>query len=142
MMRLISVLAAAPLLLSAAPHARLEISLEGLRNARGVVRLCVAPAPAAYPDCRDGTGARRINVPAGEARSIVVDDLAPGTWAVALMHDENGNARLDTRLAIPVEGFGFSNNPAVGFGAPAFRRTAFSVSGPVTRHTIRLRYLL
>ena len=39
-----------------------------------------------------------------------VNDLVPGTYAIALIHDENDNQRLDTGLfGIPKEGFCFSS---------------------------------
>lgn len=142
MAKLLLLAAAAPMLLAASDPGRLEVTLDNLRNARGVVRLCLAPSAAAFPSCAAGTGARQVNVAASAAARIVVDGVAPGEWAIAVLHDENGNEKLDTRLAIPREGFGFSNNPPVGFGAPAFARTRFTVTGPVTRHRVRMRYLL
>ncbi len=139
----LAVLAGAPAASPAsAPGGQIEIILENLRNTRGVVRLCLAPSAAGYPSCAAGSGARRVNVPASAAARIVVPGVAPGDWAIAVFHDENGNEKLDTSLAIPREGFGFSNNPPVRFGAPAYARTRFTVSGPVTRHRVRMRYLL
>lgn len=62
---------------------------------------------------------------------LQVPDLDPDkTYAIAMFHDENENETLDKRaiigdLAIPTEGFGFSNNPPLRIGPPAFDQTSF-----------------
>jgi uncharacterized protein (DUF2141 family) len=68
--------------------------------------------------------------------------VAPGDYALALLHDENGNGKLDSFAMIPKEGFGFSNNPKIRFGAPRFAETRFAVGAGTTRQTVRMRYLL
>lgn len=121
---------------------QLKIGIDNLRNTRGMLQLCLSSAATAYPDCKPGTPGRRLSVPATQAGSIVFDGLAPGTYALSVLHDENGNGRMETTLGAPREGFGFSMNPPVGFGAPAFRRVSFQVGGTVTRQSVRMRYLL
>jgi uncharacterized protein (DUF2141 family) len=40
--------------------------------------------------------------------------LPPGQYAVQVMHDENDNGKFDTNfVGLPIEGYGFSNNPQV-----------------------------
>ena len=63
-------------------------------------------------------------------------------YAVAVIHDENGNAKLDTFAGIPKEGFGFSRNPAIGFGPPRFAAARFTLDGDGGAERIRLRYIL
>lgn len=80
------------------------------------------------------------NVPAG-ARALAIEGLPPGTYAMAVMHDENANRRLDTFAGVPTEGFGFSRNPAVRFGPPRFDAARFAVGGEATVQQVRMRYL-
>ena len=68
-------------------------------------------------------------------------EVPSGTYAIALIHDENGNGKLDKRLIMPAEGFGFSRNAPVRFGPPSFASAAFAVDGDEQRQTIRMRYL-
>ena len=67
--------------------------------------------------------------------------LAPGNYAAAVIHDENSNARLDTFAGIPREGFGFSRNPAIGFGPPRFSAAAFAVGGVAETQQVTMRYM-
>lgn len=120
----------------------LDVSIQGLRNDRGLVRVCVTRDPAHFPRCQNDPQARRLNRSASQASSLHFEDLAPGTYAIAVMHDENGNGRLDTVLGIPREGFGFSRNPGLGFGPPSFDSVRFQVNAGSGAQTIRIRYIV
>lgn len=79
-------------------------------------------------------------VKANAAGSVMFDGVAPGTYALSLIHDENGNGKLDTALAIPREGFGFSRNPKIAFGPPKFAAAAFPINGSSSQ-SVRMKYM-
>lgn len=136
------ILAATPLLAGATePASTLEIQLVGLRNARGVVHACLTRKAQGFPDCENDPRAIRVTAPAGTA-AVRFAGFAPGRYAVTLFHDENENRKLDKMLGIPREGFGFSRNPRIRFGPPGFDEAGIDLPAGVTRHTIRVRYLL
>ncbi|MFZ5748691.1 MAG: DUF2141 domain-containing protein [Pseudomonadota bacterium] len=130
-----------PLLIGAAPVATLTVEIAGLRSEKGMLRFCVASQPEQFPDCRKGGTTITRTVPAA-TRTIRFDAMAPGTYAVAVIHDENGNSRLDTFVGIPREGFGFSRNPGIGFGPPRFSRAGFAVEAGEVHQRVTIRYLL
>lgn len=138
----VAILTALPAIVAAAPSGGLEVRVEKLRSLKGVVQICLTANARAFPDCKKDPQARTRTVPAREAALVRFEGLAPGEYALALFHDENANKKLDTFLGIPREGFGFSRNPAVRFGPPAFRQAAFSVGGGIARLTVRMQYLL
>ncbi len=73
--------------------------------------------------------------------TVLWENLPPGDYGVAAIHDENRNAKLDRNLiGIPKEGFGFGNNPHVGLSAPPFQSAIVHVGCPVTETTIHLQY--
>lgn len=136
-------MAALPLLLGGAslPAASVDVSLTGLRSTKGQVLVCLTANPREFPDCSDDKNAVRIAVDADHAAHFSIAAPGPGTYAIALVHDENTNNKMDMRLFLPREGFGFSRNPAIGMGAPKFRSASFTVSGE-TAQAIRMKYLL
>jgi uncharacterized protein (DUF2141 family) len=134
-------LVALPLLTSAAPLATLELDFTKLRSTRGLLQICLAPAASQFPDCRDGHGAIKRTIPAADG-TLRLSGLAPGDYAVAVIHDANGNGKLDTFMGIPREGFGFSRNPVIGFGPPRFSAAQFPLQGGSDRQEVKLRYLL
>lgn len=131
-----------PLLAFAATQtAMLEVDLDRVRSARGLIQACVMQDPANFPNCGADPHARRLVVKAGSP-TLSFEGLAPGEYAVALFHDENSNGRLDTLLGIPREGFGFSRNPTVRFGAPRYDRVDIRLAPGLNRVRVRLQYLL
>lgn len=123
------------------PPPSVEISVTGLRNLDGQILVCLTANPKAFPDCSEDAGAVRIAVKAADAADFTIPAPAPGTYAVALVHDENSNNKMDMALFIPEEGFGFSRNPAVFAGPPRFKSARFVVTGQ-TAQSIEMKYML
>ena len=133
--------ATAPAASPAAPVGSLEIDVAGMRSARGLIRICLTAEPRNFPGCVDDKHAVTRSVPASQ-HIIRFDDLPPGKYAAALIHDENSNAKLDTLLGIPREGFGFSRNPPIGFGPPRFAAAEFALGGVAETQQVTMRYML
>ena len=132
----------APRPLAAAEPGAIEVQIEGLRNGKGLVHLCLTAQPRYFPDCRKDPSARTLSLPAASARVARFGPVPHGAYALALLHDENGNGRMDKFAIMPKEGFGFSNNPAIRFGPPKFTAARFSVGAGLTRQVVRMRYIL
>lgn len=120
--------------------ARLDVTVDQLRSTKGMIRVCLTADPASFPGCIDDADAVRLSVPAAQGQ-FTVATLPHGQYAVAIIHDENGNGRLDTFAGIPREGYGFSRNPAARFGPPRFTAARFSVTGADGAQNIRMRYI-
>jgi uncharacterized protein (DUF2141 family) len=123
------------------PVASLDVAITGLRSAKGVLQVCLTRDPGDFPDCRAGGPAIKRTVSAA-APHLRFETLPAGDYAVAVIHDANANAKLDTMLGIPKEGFGFSRNPRIGFGPPRFSAARFRVSEGAETQQVRIRYLL
>lgn len=64
--------------------------------------------------------------------------VPPGEYAVVVVHDENGNGKLDTGfLGFGGESYAYSNDARPLFGRPSFDEVKFAV-GSATRITISL----
>ena len=119
-----------------------DVVLTGLRSSAGEVRVCVWHEGAGFPDCRQGHDVLMLAAPAAPEVRLAVTSLAPGSYAVSAIHDENGNRRLDRSLiGIPTEGVGFSRNPRITFGPPSFAKARFDAAREPTQ-TIRMKYFL
>lgn len=117
---------------------RLEVST--FRNAKGTLNCRLFTEPASFPD---GDGARTVRAAiAGTQASCLFDDVPPGTYAVAVVHDENGNGRLDRNfLGIPSEGYGVSNNKTYAMTGPKWDESRFIIKeGESALMRVSLRY--
>lgn len=129
------------LLPGAVATGKLSVDVDHLRSAKGSLRICLTADPANFPGCVDDADAITRSVPASQTR-IHFDGLPVGNYAIAVIHDENNNHKLDTFAGIPREGFGFSRNPTVTFGPPRFAAARFTVTGDADLQQVRMRYLL
>lgn len=128
------------LLPGATPVSDLRIQVANLRSAKGMVRVCLTAEPNNFPACVDDARAVTRSVPASTT-AIAFDGLPHGDYAFAVIHDENGNNKLDTMLGIPKEGFGFSRNPAIAFGPPRFTAARFTLDSDAEKQQVRMKYI-
>jgi uncharacterized protein (DUF2141 family) len=119
----------------------LTMALQGLRSTKGRMLVCVTRLPEYFPDCSKDPDRRHYTVPASPDR-VMLATLPPGDYAIAVIHDENSNGKLDTFAGIPREGVGFSRNPVLRFGAPSFQSVRFTIASAPVEQDIRLKYFL
>jgi uncharacterized protein (DUF2141 family) len=115
--------------LLAAPAAAADLAVEvrDLRSDQGEVRVGLFDNPTTFATDA-GKIAEIVLKPSGGGARGAFANLAPGTYALAAYHDENGNRSFDKGLfGWPLEGYGFSNDAPVFFGAPPFARAAIPV---------------
>jgi uncharacterized protein (DUF2141 family) len=127
---------------SAQTLANLDVSVSGLRSTKGNVLICLTANPKTFPDCGKDPKAVRLIIPSVKAHAIRFTGIAPGTYALSLHHDENGNNKMDMALFLPKEGFGFSRNPKIGMGPPKFAQAAFVVGAADAKMTVAMKYML
>jgi len=61
---------------------------------------------------------------------LEIDSMEAGTYAISILHDadESGDMEMGGFLnLVPQEGFGFSNNPAIGLSEPSFDDCKFVI---------------
>ena len=128
---------------NAAPQMQdVTIEVLQLRSAKGEILACLTSSRDHFPDCDGDKKAFEARAAARDGARITFSDVPHGTYAVALLHDENGNGKADRALLMmPKEGFGFSRDAKVTMGPPSFSAAAFRVSDEPVRQTIRMRYM-
>lgn len=116
----------------------LAITVRGIDTVSGSVHYAVYDRPEAFPT-DDGRFAKGQVPVRGDAVVIVVPNLPPGTYAVAVFHDEDGNGKFDQGLfGIPLERYGFSNDARGFFSAPDFTAARFEIGQGTRRIAITL----
>ena len=122
---------------ASASAATLQVKVDGVSNDKGTVNVYVCDQSNFPKNCKIAAV-----VPA-HTGSVTADfaDVAPGTWAVTVFHDENGNKKFDTNaLGIPKEGYGFSNGAKARFSAPTFKEAAITLTEGVNSAAVTLKY--
>ncbi|MCU0569090.1 MAG: DUF2141 domain-containing protein [Oculatellaceae cyanobacterium Prado106] len=121
----------------------LTVELLGLRSNLGVINLAVFRNAAGFPnDAASAVQAGQFPI-STVPLNLVFNDLPFGLYAITAHHDENMDGELNTNLlGIPTEGIGFSGNPKIWRGVPAFAKAQFDLQHPTTTISIQMKYLL
>ena len=120
----------------------IHVKVLNIRNSTGTVACALFESPVGFPIefLRYATNIMVIKIRHAQARFDFLD-IPPGTYALAVIHDENMNGKLDTNwLGIPTEGYGFSNDAKALLGAPSFSAASFLYDGQDLDLTISLHY--
>lgn len=120
--------------------AELTVVVKDLRSDEGLVKIALWQGAKGFTD-PEAALAKLTVVPAGKQALVTISDLAPGAYALAIYHDENGNDKFDkTWIGWPDEGLGFSNGAWIKLGPPSFKDAAIKLEGGAKTTEIFLRY--
>ncbi len=119
----------------------LIIEIHEIRNAEGQVSLTMFSDPEGFP-MKPELAYRHVKVNAAAGVVTVrLDDLPYGKYAIAAMHDENRNDRVDLNfLGIPKEGTGASNDARNLFSGPEFDQAVFDFRPGTEKIVIKMFY--
>lgn len=128
---------AVPLAAEAGP---LTLNVSGARNESGVIRCGLYSSAAGFREPARATAEATGKISGGRA-TCSFKAVPAGTYAIAVFHAERGERNVDTGLfGKPKQGVGFSRNPSISFGPPAFDAAAFSVEAAPKSMNINLVY--
>ena len=111
------------------------------RNTEGALACRLFSSAAGFPEGAAGTIEKRLPI-RGSSGTCVFENVSPGLHAVSVLHDENGNRKLDKNfIGVPTEGYGASNNHTHAMSAPTWEESKFVVEpGKNLGIAIALRY--
>ena len=114
----------------------LTVKVTGIRNTEGNIRV------ALRTDENTMIAGKVVAIdPKTLTAEAVFENLAEGSYGVAVIHDENKNEKLDfNEEGMPLEGYGHSNNPAKRPGPPDFNETKFAFAPPTATIEVALIY--
>lgn len=130
--------AALPLLIGNTPGS-LSVSVTGIKNTKGQLIACLWKEKSGFPTCAKSKSVVRKRLAiSGGSMTVSFPNVAAGTYAVTIEHDEDGDGKLKTNIiGIPKEGVGVSNNPS---GIPSWSKAMVKVSGNGSI-TVKMRYI-
>jgi uncharacterized protein (DUF2141 family) len=121
----------------------LTVRVTGARNTKGKIWVNLFQDANGFPD--DPSKAiqqRSVEVdPNTMSAQVTFKDLPQGSFAASVLHDENGNGKMDKNfVGMPKEGYGASNNPSKKRRAPTFDEAKFSLNASEQTIEISLIY--
>jgi uncharacterized protein (DUF2141 family) len=117
------------------------ITISNIRSNNGKVNISLFAKSDGFPSTVEKALAVQSVAIQKNQVSVRFDNLPFGTYAVACLHDENGNGKMDTNLVgIPKEGYGASNNAVNKFSAPKFEAAKFPFNAAVMSVNFKMHY--
>lgn len=133
---LVSVLSSSALL---AQSTSLEVTVKNIKGTKGTIRVGLFDKEENF--LKTAVKGKVVNASGTEVK-VIFEDLPPGEYAVSVIHDENGNEKLDTKaMGIPKEGFAFGNNAMGAFGPPKFDQAKIKLEGNPVQQIITMKYM-
>ncbi len=112
-----------------ATTATIVIEVTTFRNTKGLLGCQLYDSPNGFPDKWSTSPKMQQRIPvAGSKTTCTFTEMPPGTYAAAVIHDENSNGKLDTNLfGFPTEYFGISNITRKLWSQPPWSEVKFDV---------------
>jgi uncharacterized protein (DUF2141 family) len=121
----------------------LTVRVTGARNTKGKIGVTLFQNAQGFPDdTSKAIRQERVEIdPKTMSAQVMFKDLPQGTFAISVLHDENGNGKMDKNfVGMPKEGYGASNNPSKKRRAPTFDEAKFSLNTSEQAIEITLLY--
>lgn len=123
------------------PSGTLRINVYGLRSDKGLLIILLYDQAKGYPSKPKQAAKIHVTRTTGRKANISFPGVAFGKYAVSVVHDENGNFKMDRNfLNVPLEGFGCSRNVKSTFGPPKFAQARFGFRKKRKNLLIRMQY--
>jgi len=119
----------------------LEIRFTGIRTEEGSMAVGINTSPKGWPR----KAHMELQLPKENMKDSVfivrIPDLPFGTLAISVLDDVNDNVKMDMRLGIPKEGYGFSNDAPIRFlASPKYESCTFEFTESMQQISIKLEY--
>jgi uncharacterized protein (DUF2141 family) len=134
----LALLATLPLLIGNTSGS-LSVTVTSIKNTKGQLIACLWKEKSSFPTCaKNKSVVRKKLAISGGTMTVSFPNVAPGTYAVTVEHDEDSDGKLKTNIiGMPKEGVGVSNNPG---GIPSWSKALVKVSGNGAI-SVKMRYL-
>lgn len=118
----------------------IHVTIHNVRNANGFCTIALYADAQNFLKPAKALKSKKIRAQKGVVHAEF-DNVSPGTYAIAVIHDENSDNKLNTNfIGIPKEGYGASNNRLPMTSAPTFQASSFVVDGRSKELSINLKY--
>ena len=118
----------------------IRIKLQDLEAKKGGnLVICLFRGENGFPE--DGSKAYRI-LKTETKNEIIIPDLPKGEYAVSLLHDLNGDGKMNySFLGIPKDGFSSSPDGGPSLKKPSYTKARFFHDGKESRLEMKMHYL-
>ena len=131
-------LACMPAVLSADDGVNVKVTITGIPGVQGTMLVGLFDSASSFTK-RPLKNSPKVRVTSTSPMTVTIPNVPPGTYAISVVQDLNGNGRLDkTLVGMPEEPLAFSRVSKIPRGKPSFSACSFEVKESDVSMTIRL----
>lgn len=121
---------------------KLKVEIVDIRNQQGKILVSLFSSAKGFPTAYQyAYRTAELDIPESKKVYVEFTDLPYGDYAVAVLHDENDNKKMDyTLVGLPKEGYSFSNNYNPKLQRPSFRKAVFFLDRPSKALQMKMIY--
>lgn len=118
----------------------MELIITNAKSDKGLIQVLVFNKEDGFPE-EPKKAIKAFSLPISNSSArVVIEDLPAGNYAVSVFHDEDSNGQIQkNNFGMPVESYGFSNNPTLYFGPPSFSKCTVAIKNVPVKVEISLR---
>ena len=122
-----------------APAADISVTVTGVTDPGGAIGCGLHSSAQSFPMGQTDAQSAWVK-PQGSRATCRFTGLPPGQYAIAVVHDLNGNRRVDTNaIGLPTEAWGVSGNIRPALRAPRFAEAAITLGSDPVSITVEVK---
>ncbi len=119
----------------------LHVEVSGFKHTDGQLMMSLFTSEEGFPGDADQAFRTLVEPVDATTMNVAFEQLPSGYYALAVLHDENGNSAMERNVfGAPSEGYGFSNDANKRFGPPSFEAASVAVDTDDVSIVVNLRY--
>ena len=118
----------------------IELLVNGAKSNNGVIRVVIFNNKDGFPE-EPKKAIKALSLPVSNlSAKVIVENLPSGNYAISVFHDEDSDGKIrKNNFGLPLDSYGFSNNPTLVFGPPSFSKSTVQLKNSTVKVEIKLR---
>lgn len=118
----------------------IHLTIQETSNDLGMIQVLLFNHKEGFPSDPD-KALKKMSLPIKNKKAtIVLKGIKPGIYAISVFHDSDKDGKMKTNgIGVPIDKYGFSNNPTLLIAPPSFNKASFEVKDKLVKVEIELR---
>lgn len=118
----------------------IELIITNAKSDKGLIQVLIFNKDNGFPE-EQNKAFKALSLPVSSlSAKVTIENLPSGNYAISVFHDEDSDGKMKkNNLGMPLDRYGFSNNPTLFFGPPSFSKSAVAIKDAPIKVEISLR---
>ncbi len=121
-------------------NGEIKLIINDTKSNSGVIRVLIFDQADGFPE-EAKKAFKALSIPVENfSAQTTIKNLPAGNYAVSVFHDQDGDGVFKKNsIGLPIDSYGFSNNPTLFFGPPSFSKCKVAINNEPVSVEINLK---